>query len=564
MKNIWKKYRIFPIALVLYGLFFGWTYLFVRDGAYNSGDVWLLKAYKMLGLVLLFVMLLCILCLKMYTDVAIGQPLGFWERVRRFFTLTIEKAFFITTLCFGLIYVFVLPPLSAPDEISHYISAYQLSNIVMFQESNADSGKVLIRSEDLVIEDVSKDYRLMETKAGNRVVFVKSNPEDSSTVLSQTLDEADYDYIYRHFYYGDDGREDLAVSEFPPVRSTPIPYLASAIGISLARALHLGSVYLLFFGRIANLLAFVILMTIAIKKMPMYKEIFFGVTLLPMSLHLAASFSYDGFIFAMYAIFIAYVLHLRFQAKRVGIMDLVWITCILILAAPCKIVYAPLALLAFLVPKEKFGSTKFYVMSIAVVAIGMLLSILVTNIFTIRLHMIGSTNVIWAGEESVSLGFMLHNPIKILRMIYDTFIYQMQHYHFGMIGRYLGNLDEILDISYFAMSVFTLCLLVLGFSTQGEELRLFAPQKWLIFLSMTLCIGLIEFSMLLAWTPISSQIIQGVQGRYFLPLLPLGLLLLKQKAFVFTTQKNRTALIVMCLMNVFVLIRMFGIICIRL
>ncbi len=563
MKDIIKKIRIYPISLILFGFLFLWHYTFVYDGAYNSGDDWLLRAYRWLGAALLLVLLLSIACLQWYRSPS-DEPGGWIAKIRRIFTLTLEKTFFFTVLSFGLLYVFVLPPLSAPDEISHYISAYQLSNTLLGQPSNADSGHVLIRSEDLAIEDVEKEYRLTENHAGNRVVFSKSNKEEPSVVLSQTLDEADYDYIYNHFHYLDDGQNDLAISEFPPVRTVPIPYLASALGISLARVMNLGSIYLLFFGRLFNLAAIVILMTIAIRILPLYKEILFGVCLLPMSLHLAASYSYDGFIFAMYALFFAYILHLRFTANTVKIRDLVCITLLLVLVSPCKMVYAPLALLAFLVPKEKFGSRKFYIASIVIVAMAVILSILLTNFFLIRLYTTETTNLAWAGAESVSPGYIFHNPIAILKMIYNTFIHQLGFYHFGMIGQYLGNLDAVLDISYFAVILFTICLIALGLSRNDEEIRLFAPQKWLIVFAVVLCIGLIALSMLLAWTPVGSNMIQGIQGRYFLPLLPMSLILLKQKGLVFTFPKNRAALILMCLTNAFVLLRIFSIVSIRL
>ena len=36
-------------------------------------------------------------------------------------------------LCLGILYLLVLAPLSAPDEVSHFISAYRLSNEMLGQ-----------------------------------------------------------------------------------------------------------------------------------------------------------------------------------------------------------------------------------------------------------------------------------------------------------------------------------------------------------------------------------------------------------------------------------------------
>ena len=71
-------------------------------------------------------------------------------------------------------------------------------------------------------------------------------------------------------------------------------------------------------------------------------------------------------------------------------------------------------------------------------------------------------------------------------------------------------------------------------------------------------------SMMLAWTPISSKVIQGVQGRYFLPFLPVLLMSLKNDTLVLTREGNRKTLYMMCSMNAYVLLRIYGIVSMRL
>jgi uncharacterized membrane protein len=71
-------------------------------------------------------------------------------------------------------------------------------------------------------------------------------------------------------------------------------------------------------------------------------------------------------------------------------------------------------------------------------------------------------------------------------------------------------------------------------------------------------------SMFLAWTPLSSKIICGVQGRYFLPFLPAFLLTLKNDTIVLTKNPDRSILYVMCCADAYVLMRIFSIVCMRL
>ncbi|MEI3183727.1 MAG: DUF2142 domain-containing protein [Lachnospiraceae bacterium] len=71
------------------------------------------------------------------------------------------------------------------------------------------------------------------------------------------------------------------------------------------------------------------------------------------------------------------------------------------------------------------------------------------------------------------------------------------------------------------------------------------------------------FSMLLAWTPVTSNVINGVQGRYLLPLLPMFLLSLKNDRVVRTDWDDRPLLFVMAAMDLYVVLRLFSLVCLR-
>ena len=136
--------------------------------------------------------------------------------------------------------------------------------------------------------------------------------------------------------------------------------------------------------------------------------------------------------------------------------------------------------------------------------------------------------------------------------------------HITMIGGWLGNLDQVLDVPYLAVWAFTLCLIGLTLKIPGEQICMNMRQRvWTGFLCAA-CGGLTMLSMLIAWTPVSSRVILGVQGRYFLPFLPVLLLALKNRTVVLTKDKNRSILYLMCCLNGYALVRLFSIVCIRL
>ena len=56
--------------------------------------------------------------------------------------------YFGVVMCLGILYMLVLAPLSAPDEVSHYISAYELSNRFLGLPGTDEDGYIYIRAED--------------------------------------------------------------------------------------------------------------------------------------------------------------------------------------------------------------------------------------------------------------------------------------------------------------------------------------------------------------------------------------------------------------------------------
>ena len=67
------------------------------------------------------------------------------------------------------------------------------------------------------------------------------------------------------------------------------------------------------------------------------------------------------------------------------------------------------------------------------------------------------------------------------------------------------------------------------------------------------------FSMLVAWTPTSSEVITGVQGRYFLPVLPLGAMVLFTDGNLVLKKDNEKLLsVTYAVFQLFLLAELFG------
>ena len=94
-----------------------------------------------------------------------------------------------------------------------------------------------------------------------------------------------------------------------------------------------------------------------------------------------------------------------------------------------------------------------------------------------------------------------------------------------MIGQNLGWL-EIMVPGYIIYGFWTV-LIISAIRKTTEKQVLSAGQRLWIFLVLAGVASLVGLALLFDWTPIESNYVYGIQGRYFLPMLPLLLILCK-------------------------------------
>ncbi len=477
---------------------------------------------------------------------------------------SLERVFVVCSLALGVLFAAVLPPLSAPDEVAHYISAYQVSNRLMGKTAADEDGRVLIRAQDAWVEDL--EDVLADDGSG------RTSDRDSA-VLGQMVTQ----YTYGEIRGGGPAAEapgggnfaavsgdGVAVSYQPAVHTTPLAYAPQAVGITLARALGLGSIGLLFLGRLFNLLFYTGMGYLTMRRMPFGKEVVFGVGLLPMTLNLVSSMSYDVMILAMTAYFTAVCLDLAYRAERVRLLDVAVLALVMAVMGPCKMVYGVIAGLCLLIPVKKFGGWGRWLLAAAAVLGAFALAMLVVNSQTVALYTgIQDRHVIWADEPGYSFAQLIHSPLLVLKMCYSTLVWQGAELFSGMIGGSLGNMDPVLNTPYIIVLGLAFILLMLALRKPGESLKISGGQRVWIWVICLICLGALMFSMLLAWTPVSASFIQGVQGRYLLPLLPIFVLSLKNDRLVRTDCDDRKLLFGMICMDVYVILRIFSVVCLR-
>lgn len=531
-----KEFRKYagPAIMVFLALLLGiWHGLETAAGAEGSGDLWLKSRYLLLA-ALVF---------------AILGVLGYLLLKKN---MALEACGLVAALALGGLYMTVLPPLSSPDEVGHFMSAYGVSNRMMFQEAVDRDGYIMMRREDEFLTNI-----------------YGATGHDDRISIGRVLDEAVYRIIEERrspvFVSDRESAGEMIPSVYRPVGTTPAAYAVPALGISLARLLGMNCIALVFMGRLFNLIFFGIMCFLSIRFLPTGKEVLLGVSLLPMSLHQVSSYSYDAFLLGLCFFFASYCIYLAFQKPVVQLRDMALLAALMAALGPCKIVYAVFMGFALLIPLKKFGTIKKWLLSALAVFAAFALAMIAVNGSAITVYTTGSDSfVAWAGEEGYTLPLLLHNPLMFLRLVYETVVHQADEWYLTMMGSALGNLDPVLSTPFVVVAAMTACLFGLSIRKSGEALYFTGKQKcWILFLA-ALCLFGTMVAMLTSWTPLSSPIILGVQGRYLLPALPFVLMTMKSDRVVRTAGQDNRLLFYMCVMNGYVLLRLFSIVSMRL
>ena len=309
-------------------------------------------------------------------------------------------------------------------------------------------------------------------------------------------------------------------------------YLGPGVAMKAARYLGLPFSFMYRAGRFGNLFVYSLLLALAIYLIPVGKRILIMLGLMPTPLFLACSFSYDTMVTA--GLILAEAAAIRFYLTPERKLEWGWFLLALLAAfagALGKAVYAPLLLVFFLIPKEKFQRPWM-------VWIPRVLSVLAFLALVYSFMAPASTGVEMAdprggatstvGQMSYVLGQPFVYAKVLLANIWNKLPgHLMGHSALGETG-YLGSTEQ----GRWIPIIVTLVVLTDTFrdrkvlSEGPQARRLGVPAKVFLFILCAMAVALVFTSMYLAYTEVGAYKIAGVQGRYMIPLLlPLYLII---------------------------------------
>lgn len=125
------------------------------------------------------------------------------------------------------------------------------------------------------------------------------------------------------------------------------------------------------------------------------------------------------------------------------------------------------------------------------------------------------------------------------------------------MGKFLSYYDVILYAPYIYASMALLCILLFGNSEKEKIFEI--KSKVLMGIIFSSIVVLILTSIYVQWTSLKCKYIDGVQGRYFIPIiLLLGLILSNKKIKVNMDMSNKFILLFIGMENVMALIALIS------
>ncbi len=419
----------------------------------------------------------------------------------------LEWIFVVLVMVSGFFYQFLLTPFSSPDEPAHIDTAYRYSNV--FLGNGYGDEEILKRIGDQEGSGLSTQPSVSTYRAVHDGLF--QTTEDTALTMTTAGGV-----------------------------STPFwLYLPSSLGITLGRLLNVGYIPLLYLGRVFNFAAFTIMVFFAIRRTPVGKLAMLVAALLPMSMQLAVSFSYDAIINGVAFLFIANCLHAAYGKEPLRVRDLVALGVLGLLLAPCKSgAYLPLCFLCLIIPRDRWGSKKRHWLALGVILGASLLSFATYSLQSVlSVLSAGEKELIYSGDAGYTFGYLLQHPDTFIRVMVNTVMDLSSFYYSSLIGKELSWFSVPIDL--LVVTAFTVLLLLSALRVYDEHQLVKQWHKWWIVLIFAGVFLLVEIAMFTNWTPLGDDTVAGVQGRYFLPVLPILLLLVRNSKLTFQKDPSR-------------------------
>ena len=416
------------------------------------------------------------------------------------------KIAFVIILCFGILSALIVPIVDVSDELEHLTRAEITSQGVMFPHweggknnltqlyNRTNEGKYSTALNTDVGFNTSKSHMFFIENRGHTVFETSS---DTDKISNETI--LDGSAFEQNPFYG---------------------YLPQALGVFIAKLFDMNVIWMLWLGRICNIIFYAFLISLAIRIAPVMKIPLLAVATIPISIYQAASISIDSMIIGLGILTIAYFIYLyKSEAESLDVKHVALFCGLSLLLGLCKLPYLAFVFLILLVPKCNFKNTgvlKYMILGVFIVGlIGVMWS---TYSEPALMHS-------WRSKlnymnPSLQIEYLLGHPFAILNFFRLIFTFTLGVTLNGVFNFFSARSPYHYYDHYTLITVLLWIFLsiILLFYPKKTDFNLKARGGSLAIL-LIIYIGTC-FIQLLTWADVGGTNI-GVSTRYFIPLFAL-------------------------------------------
>jgi hypothetical protein len=406
--------------------------------------------------------------------------------------LSPDRLFLLIAPVIFAAYALLTPPFQTFDESQHLERAWQVSALELRSERRGtQSGGEL--PPGLAVAMLKEIGSLVPQGERHVVVRPFSQIFEQNTPIG-----LDQPWLYYDF--------------FGAVVYAPISYLPQSVAIRVGETLDLSVEWTLRLGRLLNCAVSIALIWWALRILPFGRWIALTVALLPPTAAGAASFGQDGLVIGTGFLLISSGLNVA-QEKRWSIKSVLVVSVASIIIAVSKVVYLPLTAVGAIPRPPRVTWLRW-------ISIPLLIALASTLLFVGWLRLDAAALVTARPPlptTSEQLLWMISHPIDFSTLMARTYgallpYFWANQYRFG---------DSTVPI--IGTAVITGTAAILASMTYVED-RGVGPTKvqraWMLLIFFGIAV-LTATALFLGNTPRGADHIHGIQGRYFVPALPL-------------------------------------------
>lgn len=413
----------------------------------------------------------------------------------------------------GIFLTLLVPPMQKPDEYLHFKKAVSMSNGLFFCPSASHQYKMQNTYNDVIT--LVNSYSLAQNPGGK--------------------------FYYKEFVrplFRDQQGKILIHTSDPLVCGLPsLGYLPQTVGLIIANLFQLNGFYGFYLGRLFGFLTFfAVLVQVVRFSHTKIRPLFLVFSSLPMVLHQTGAYSYDSAQMTV-GIVLFFLLFKLIDQQKINWKVLLLFLCSLFVFYLTKYQSFWLFFALPLLVIDKVVATKQKVKSALV--IGIYTVVVLLTFITNQLNTFSSSDAPPTSEltpQTIQRSIITTDPIRILEMFIETTQVQGWFYFNSFFGNF-GWLDYELKLGVYLLFFGLLIHSASRFSLPNQTSYPLV-KAMLCMTILVLSYVLILFGFFLSNTPVNDEIggivSHGVQGRYFLLLVPIAFLFvgyLKQSKF---------------------------------